>query len=243
MKIERYKYIKSGFYEIKLEDRTLILHEDCITKNKILLKKELSLEEIEKLELEQIFYKLKKEAVDLLNKKLLSKKELKEKLSLICDNKKLNEDIINALCMEGYLSDDKYALIYIDNFIRFKDDGPIKMKMELKKKGISEEDYGKYLELFTEEIEKEKIKKFISKKIKQNKNKSSVSFREKLRFDLKNKGFSPNLINILTSNIYIDDKEIRQKEEEKLYVKLSRKYSGKELLQKVKEKMYQKGFR
>ena len=44
-------------------------------------------------------------------------------------------------------------------------------------------------------------------------------------------------------NINSDNQdELKLKEEEKLYKKLSRKYSGEELKRKVREKLYQKGF-
>ena len=40
-----------------------------------------------------------------------------------------------------------------------------------------------------------------------------------------------------------DDEDIKNKEYEKIYKKLSRKYSGYELEQMIKKKMYEKGFR
>ena len=42
---------------------------------------------------------------------------------------------------------------------------------------------------------------------------------------------------------YYDDSKIYEIEYKKVYDKLSKKYSGRELEYKVKEKMYQKGFR
>ena len=55
-----------------------------------------------------------------------------------------------------------------------------------------------------------------------------------------------NLINrssfIFRSNYNFNDtSDIAKREYEKLYTRLSRKYSGKELEYKIKEKLYQKG--
>ena len=45
------------------------------------------------------------------------------------------------------------------------------------------------------------------------------------------------------SNISVDEDLIRKKEYDKLYKKLSLKYSGSELDTKIKQKMYAKGFK
>ena len=49
------------------------------------------------------------------------------------------------------------------------------------------------------------------------------------------------IISELDNHKFNDSKEFIQREYDKLYRKLSRKYSGSELELKIKQKMYQKG--
>ena len=61
--------------------------------------------------------------------------------------------------------------------------------------------------------------------------------------NLINLGYETSDINYCLMNINVSNQdELKEKEKEKLYKKLSRKYTGIELDQKVKEKLYQKGF-
>ena len=67
--------------------------------------------------------------------------------------------------------------------------------------------------------------------------------QRKILIDLNNEGFKKNLIQQEISKIdFADDKDLAKKEYDKLYKKLSRKYSGRELELKIKQKLYQKGF-
>ena len=59
-----------------------------------------------------------------------------------------------------------------------------------------------------------------------------------------NYGYSGKLIDkVLSSFDFSNDSELAKKEYDKLYRKLSRKYSGSELKQKIREKMYMKGLK
>ena len=66
--------------------------------------------------------------------------------------------------------------------------------------------------------------------------------RKKIIHDLQNLGYSVSLIDEVLSRLdFGNTKDIAKKEAEKLYRRLSKKYSGKELEFKIKEKLYQKG--
>ena len=67
--------------------------------------------------------------------------------------------------------------------------------------------------------------------------------KQKLLNDLINKGYYREDIISILNNINIDDEKIKYLEYQKLYNKLSKKYSGSELSYKIKQKLYQKGFR
>ena len=55
-------------------------------------------------------------------------------------------------------------------------------------------------------------------------------------------GYDVDLINrVISEYDFSNDKDMVKKEYDKLYKRLSRKYSGNELEYKIKEKLYQKG--
>ena len=67
--------------------------------------------------------------------------------------------------------------------------------------------------------------------------------RKKILTELTMQGFSKSNIELVMNEIeFGSDEEIKQREYEKLYKKLSKKYSGAELELKIKQKLYQKGF-
>ena len=65
---------------------------------------------------------------------------------------------------------------------------------------------------------------------------------KKITNDLVMLGYDIDLINRVISDYdFSNDKDMVKKEYDKLYKRLSRKYSGNELEYKIKEKLYQKG--
>ena len=91
-------------------------------------------------------------------------------------------------------------------------------------------------------ISREKIDKIIRISIKSNRNRGGVVLKNKIINDLINNGYSYDVITKVISNYEFDnDSIIAKREYDKLYKRLSRKYSGKELEYKIKEKLYQKG--
>ena len=66
--------------------------------------------------------------------------------------------------------------------------------------------------------------------------------RKKITYDLQNLGYDVSVINEGLANVeFSDTKDIQKREYEKLYRRLSKKYSGRELEFKIREKLYQKG--
>jgi len=115
--------------------------------------------------------------------------------------------------------------------------------MALEEKGIDKKIIEEEMNAYSEDIEKEKIKKLITKGINSNHTKGNNFIIRKLKNDLAYQGFNSYLIESELSKIKLeDDSSIREKEYNKIKNKLSRKYSGKELEYKIKEKMALKGF-
>ncbi len=243
MKIERYTKLKNGQYKLSLDNNTnILLHEDLILKHELLIYKEIEEEDIDKLLEENTSYNAYDLALGYLKIKMRSKKEIKEYLLKKAVKEELINNAIEKLEEQGYLNDSIYAKAFINDKINLSNDGPYKIKENLMKLGISEDTVLENLEVFDREIEISKIQKLIDKQIKINHNKSNYLLKKKVMDYLVNLGYTKELVILLVNKVNIDDDDIMKKEYDKIYKKLSKKYSGKELEYKAKQKMYQKGF-
>lgn len=244
MKINKYKKLKNGKYLILFENnKELELYEELILKYNLLLTKELKEDkEIEILK-ENKKYKIYYEALEYLKKRNRSKKEINAYLI----NKKYETELINIVIekleIQGYINDLNFSKSFLNNKLLTTNNGPLKIKNDLRIKGISDNIIDLVLEDYSIDIEKEKIEKRVNKSIKSNKNKSNSFIKKKIITELSLEGFNKFLIcDIVDSIEMVDDTPIAKKEYEKLYKKLSKKYNGNELEFKIKQKLYQKGF-
>ena len=243
MEIKKYKYLKNGKYEVLIDNEKYILYEDIILKNNILIEKEIDKKKLDNLLKDNSFYEAYYKAINYINKKLRTRKEINNYLRKNDFDNKVVKDAIKRLEFDGYLNDDLYSKAYIHDEMILKSIGPNKIKDDLVKKGIKEEIVIKNLKVYTKEIEFEKLNKLIPKLIKNNKNKSSYILKNKILNDMFLKGFTKEYIMDVIDMQDFDDSDIYKKEYDKLYKKLSSKYSGSTLEYKIKEKLYNKGFR
>lgn len=245
MKIEKYKKLKNGQYELNLIDNsTIIIHEDLILKYNLLIIKNIDETLKNKLLKENELYIAYDKSLKYLNIKMRSIDEMKNYLKKQMYDEKIINNVIDKLVVEKYLDDEKYTIYFINDKINLSNDGPLKIKKELEQRGINSQFINKYIINFNQITQEEKIEKIINKQIKANRNKSSVILKRKILDYLTNLGYEKSTINIILNKVYnYDDEEIKNKEYEKIYKKLSTKYSGYELEQRIKKKMYEKGFR
>ncbi len=244
MKILRYEKRKNGMYQVFFDnDYDVDLHEEIILKHNLLIKKEASQKEIDEMLEENkkfIAYDL---SVKFLAKKMRSTKETREYLFKNEFDKDTIDYVINTLIKEKYLNDNSYSKAYINDKILLSNDGPNKIKNKLIELGVNKEIIDSNLELFTDNLQKEKIDKIISKQITTNRNKSALILKNKITEYLYNLGYDKSIIlDCLNKTTIKDNKDIMKKEYDKVFKKLSKKYSGTELEYKVKQKMYSLGF-
>ena len=244
MKIEKFKKRPNGLYTIYLDNfNSYDFYEEIILKYELLLTKNIEEDELNEIIKDNKNYESYYDALKTLKRTIKTKEEIRK---LLTEKKYSKENIdlsIKMLEKQGYLNDKNYAKSYVHNCIITTTKGPKKIILELEKKGIKEEDYKEALEEYTESIEKEKIEKLISKKIKSNHTKSAKILKQKLLQDLTNNGFHQDIIKeVLNSTAIEENDDIAKKEYQKYYNKLSKKYSGKELEYKLKQKMYSLGF-
>ncbi len=245
MKILKYEKKKNGMYQVFFDnDYNVDVNEELILKNQLLIKKELTEKELEMILRENEKYIAYNLSIKFISIKMRSKKEIREYLTKKNIDNCYIDEVILMLEEEKYLDDLRYAQAYVSDKIHLSNDGPNKIRMRLKEYEIKDEDISNALELFSLEIQKEKIDKIITKQINSNRNKSSYMLKNKIITYLSNLGYGKEIIINSLNNIDIkNDKELYKKEYEKIYKKLSKKYSGDQLIYKVRQKMYTLGFR
>lgn len=242
MKIQGYKYLGNSKYKVIIKDVEYILYEDIILKYD-LLTKNINEKDLINFLNENKKYEAYYTALKYINIKLRTKKEVKEYLLKKNYNDSNIEYATSRLEQEKYLDERVYAKSYILDAINLKNIGPNKIVMELTNLGIDKNIVLDELFIFNDNLEQEKIYKYIEKSIKKNHNNSSYILKNKIKQNLINLGYNPSIINRCLNEYDIDDNEIYQKEFEKVRSKLSKKYTGKELEYKIKQNMYRKGFK
>lgn len=244
MKINKFTKNKNGMYNILFEDGTSILaHEDIILKYELLIKKEINEKEEKKILNENITYVAYDLAIKYITSKMRSRKEIEEYLETKEIEKDSIEKVLSMLEKNGYINDSLYIESFINDKIILTNDGPNKIIKELISKGADSQLIEQKIELFTKELQLEKINKIITKMINTNRNKSIYMLKNKIIDYITNLGYEKsNILEILNELELSDSKDIVQKEHDKIYKKLSKKYSGKELEYKIKQKMYALGF-
>lgn len=245
MKIIKYKKGAKGIYKVELEDgRVLSLYEEVILKFELLLKKEIldvDLKEINDYNLEcDVYY------VALNNIKARFKSTYD--LTLFLQKKEYPNDLIDKaiekLMKQGYLNDRSYARSYINNQMITTSKGPLKLERELLDKKIDSNIINEEMNIFDEDTQKEKITKIVNKGLKNNRTRGGNILKQKIYNDLKLLGYDNLLINSVINNYtFENDTDIAKREYDKLYRRLSRKYSGRELESKIREKLFQKGLK
>lgn len=244
MKILKYKKMSGDKYKISLDNNTdIILYEDVILKFELLLTKNIddsilgdALKYNQECDVYNVALNCLKRGQKCINdlRLFLLKKEYPSDLV---------EKVIDKLIFQGYLNDNFFVNCYVNYYLNNSNKGPFKIERELLDKKIDSTLIDSALELFTNDIQKEKISKIIEKGIKSNHSRGGVVLKQKIYNDLKMLGYDISIINSVISNYSFDNNELLKKEYDKLYKKYSRKYSGDELKKIINLKMYQKGFK
>lgn len=242
MRVQEIKKTKSGKYRIKLDDQVLVTYDDVILKNSLLYKKEIDVSIYEQMMRDHIYY-------DAYNKTLsyiLKKNRCVKEIEIYLDNFSLNDDdkakLITHLKEIGLLNEQNYVKAYISDSMYLKNDGPLKIKSHLLELNISDELIDNELDKIDEELIKDKATKIINKKLKSNHKYSEYQLRNKITLEMINLGYAKDLINTILERYNYDDNYFLEKEYQRLYLKLSKKYNGYELSNKIKQKLYSKGF-
>ena len=155
--------MSSGRYKLELEScREVELYEETILKYELLLKKnidEFSFDEILEYDKEWDVYYV---GLKLLKSRFKSTKEIRDALIKKEYPLALVDQAISKLLDQGYLNDTAFAKSYINNQMITTSHGPIRITNELINKGIEHYIIDTEINIFTEEMQIEKINKLIT---------------------------------------------------------------------------------
>lgn len=241
MKINKIKQLKDGRYKIKLEDEEITTYDDVLINNGILYKKELDEELINKIKIDNEYYAAYNKTLKYITRRIRSKKEIEEYIEQFELSDSDNNKLINKLIDIGLINDTHYCHAYISDSIYLSNDGPYKIKDYLVGQNIDINIIEEELDKIDKDIIYDKAYKIISKKVKNNKY-SIYQLKQKIVIDLVNLGYDRDLVNEILDTFDYNENDNLDKEYNKLYTKLSKKYSDYELIKKIKEKLYAKGY-
>ncbi len=241
MKIKKYKKVGKNKYKVILEnEEELVLYEDIILKQELLLKREI--EDIKQIEKENNQYELYDKVISLISKRIRCEKEIRNYLKKYTNDLEEIENIIKKLYEDGLLNKELFMKSYLHDKMSFTNDGPLKIKKNLIDFGFNNFEIEDLLIEFNQDLQKEKIKKYIEKNLKSNK-KSLYIFKQKMLLNLINLGYEKDDIIKFLDKVSIEEENLKEKEIEKIKKKYSKKYEGIDLDRIIKQKLYEKGFR
>ena len=244
MEIIKFKKKNQNEYLIYFKDKSsLSLYEDTIIAYNLLAKKNIDSHLWQEIITFNQKYVAYYQGLNFIKRKLRTQMEIKKELQKQGFNLTDINFAIKKLKSQGFINDEIYLQAYINDQVNLTNNGPKKISMNLKKLGFKEEAITKYLDVVKADEWLEKINKIISKKEKANHNLALNYLKIKIKNDLIQLGYEPNLIGqALADYNFSSDSAIRAKEINKLRKKYQNKYSSEQLEKIIKNKLYQKGF-
>jgi len=242
MKLLKIQKLKNNKYKLIVDGVPIITFDDVILKHNLLYKKEIDDDTYNFILKDTEYYNLYNRTLKYILKRRRSEKEIKVYLTKLSASLDDIKNIISKLKENNLINDTQYCRAYIYDSIYLSKKGINKIKNDLIIQDIP-------LNIIEEELNKiditdvnNKLEKIILKKIKSNKKNSNFILKQKILHDMTELGYDRNLIiEILDKNLSADV-DILKKEFEKVYIKLSKKYFGQELVSNVRNKLLAKGF-
>lgn len=211
LKIKSIKSKNENTAIITLEDENVyFISKDIIYKNGLRKGDEVTNEFINELIRENQKYYIKERAYRYLSRRMHSSYELKIKLLQKNYDKKLIEEVLNELKEKKLINDKEFAGLYIDERLRKKKIGIVKIRAELMKKGINRQIIDELLNGFeTNDEMKENILLIAEKKLNQlkSRNLDNKQIKQKLFSFLISKGYDFDLIKETINKIFSDNFE------------------------------------
>ena len=244
MNIIKIVKLKSGKYKLYLDNNeTIITYDEVILVNNLLFHKQIDNDTIKKIKDENNYYELMNKAVNYISKRLRSEKEINYYLNKQTKDIYMIDKIICELKNKHLIDDRNFTKAYINDKINLSNNGILKIKKDLQKLGVSKQIIEEEIDNMKLKSDNNKLKKMIEKKIKSNNKYSSNYLKQKIINDMINLGYEKKEIINIIKNYQIDDSKTYQKEYDRLFNKLNKKYQGSELEFQVRKRLIAKGFK
>lgn len=243
MKINKFKKIGSNKYRIYFDNETLVIYEDVILKYNLLYKKDIDTDLLLQINEDNYKASIYDSAIRYIGIRMRSIKEVKEYLNKKKYDNKDIESVVNKLIEQGLLNDKKFAISYVNDKIYLTKSGPDKIKNELIKLGINENDIHNAFNNIDNGALMDKLNKIIDKETKLNAKLPINKMKNKIITRCINLGYKyEDIIEILNTCNLNSNSDIKS-EYDKLYKRYSNKYSDEyKLKTTIKSKLYQKGY-
>lgn len=187
--LERYNIYVQGEYAFSV-------HEDVLVSFQLLKGKEITLQELKQVLVEEENKKAERAAYYYLGFRPRTIKEMQNYLLTKGYEAEIVQRIINKLIAERYLDDEEFARQWVAERLRLKQKGPFVLREELRQKGVEQSLIEKALGFLEDEEQLEACLRIAQKKWNQLKNKEAETFvqRQKLMIYLQRKGYSFDII-------------------------------------------------
>ena len=239
MKIEKIVKQKSGKYKLIFDEgNSLLTYDDIVLNYNLLFHKEIDMDTYHQIENDTVYFQLLNNAIKYLSRRFRSKWEIRKYLEKKTKDSYLVDTIVNDL-----IDDYRFAKAYINDKLQFSNCGILKIKRELSYLGVDEEIVEDVCNNLQFNMNNDKLKKIIAKKIATNHKYSASYLKQKILNDLINMGFERKEILDILDSYNFDDSSNKEKEYLRLYHKLERKYQGKELESQINRLLKVKGFK
>ena len=243
MKIKKIKKLSNGKYNLLMDDNSkIIAYDEVIINNNLLYNNEIDSDLLNKINNENSFYKIYNKVIKLISVRLRSEHEITDYLNNNNINENEQKKIIDLLKLNNLINDNLFVKSYIYDKVNLSNYGPNKIKRDLLNYNIDDSIINSEIENIDKNLIINKIDKLVNKKINSNNKYSNYILKQKLIIYLIDLGFDKDDIVLVLNNYDFYDDDLIYKNYDKLYKKLSQKYSDKILYQKIKEKLYRMGF-
>ncbi|MFC3039235.1 recombination regulator RecX [Virgibacillus xinjiangensis] len=192
-------------------------------------------------------HKVYTQAIHFLSYRMRTKKEIRDYLVKKEVEPEQVEQIMGRLEKENLVDDRQFAEMFVRTRMNTSSKGPSLIKKELMEKGVAAAIAAEAVEGYPYEVQYEKIRKLIDKKLSQKKKDSFRKQVQNLQASLMQKGFTQDVVKEAFADIQEEKDEDAEWEAlvyqgEKLMRKHQMKHEGYALMNKVKEGLFRKGF-
>lgn len=235
----RYNIFLDNVYAFAVE-------EDVLIKYNLMKGKDLSEQDITRIQHEDDIRKAYHSAIHFLSYRMRSAQEIRAHLL----KKEWSDSIIDVVLLElkdrKYIDDLEFAKAYVWTYVNSGKKGPLVIKRELINKGIAEDKINRALAEYDKRRQISDAVRLGNKYVNQYKKHSELMLRQKLERTLSTKGFPSDVIQNAMEAIDYEKDEMHEWEalwSEAMKMKRRyKKYTGFEYRQRMQQALFRKGF-